>query len=330
MEAHLKPLHQRPDFPNYRTNRTSNGGRVIYSCGKEWVEAIGFLLAEFLSVHKLELYAGCFFFTHDHLDLGHPAADSAEEVPRFSAFFEDFHWWVFWLLKQNGWEHGPVYNPLERTYQGPSLDSDQIWWDLVYDTSQAVTAGFVRRSKHYVGLCFQPEDVLKPRRFRRNRLIDRIDPDRKRFPREVASIQLGVPRPFQHLSREEYAEEFRRRLDEYEDSVANPRAKTVWQAAADCRRRTIGKVLRTNGESRPNRVRSTLRPQPVNSTRNELKRAYRKQRREFWQEHRSSYESLQEDSHDVKFPPGTYLWRRKLKLGCSRAQTGCWEEFYPD
>jgi hypothetical protein len=331
-EVTMKPLHQRPDFPNYRLNRTSHQRRVIFSCEKVWVEAIGYLLAFFLDKHRLELYAGCFFFTHDHLDLGHPIVDAIDAEPRFSAFLEEFHWWVFWLLKTHGWDEGPVFNRFERTYQGPSLDAEQVWWDLVYDTAQAVTAGFVRRSKHYVGLVFQPENVRDPREFGRNALIDAIDPDRRLFPEDTLSVKLSIPRPFRHMSDDEYIEEFRSRLDAYESRVANPRARIPREAARICRRRRIGEKIGDHDDDdyrsgHPKPPRSTLRPQPVNSTIPELAAKYRAERREFWEEHDLSYQLLRSGARGVKFPAGSYFWRRRLDLGCLPCEPGCWVDW---
>lgn len=318
----MRPLYQLSTFLNYRANRVAFERRCIYPTSPKWVEALGYILGWCLRKHVLELYAFCYFFNHGHYDLGHPFEDAPDVEPRFSAFFEDLHWWNQRLLqKAGGWEHGPAYTRLERTYQGPSLDADQVWHDLCYDTAQAVAAGFFRRSRQYPGLCFQPEDVLQPRIFRRNELIEKLDPERQYFLDDEIEVRLSIPRPFRHMTPEEYVQEFRTRLDQYEASAAPPRVHAPHQARKICNATRLGQRLTPEDLHRKTRAkRAPKRPPghaPVNSTDPNLKREFYAQRRDFWSRHQRAFLELRAGRRDVRFPLGTYGWRRRLNVAIS-------------
>ncbi len=316
-EVGMKPMYLNPEFPNYRVNRTSNENRLIHPVTEEWVNAQGYLVAWCAAKHGIELYAVCFWLTHHHLDMGQIAElakSCADECPRFSDFLTDLHYYLFRIHQAQGWEHGSVMNPRERTDQRPSLDAEQIWWDLVYDTANPVKDGFYEKSSEYPGLCLQPENVTEPVWFVRNRLIDAIRTDDSLFDVERISLQLSIPRPFKHLDPEEYQKEFRTRLDEYEARVRSPRANSE-KSTRRLLTRTRGGIIRSRKTRTTSRKGRTRTHNPgVNTTKPALRKAFYKERNDFWDQHREAREFLRSKKTRVAFPPGTYWWRRVLNV----------------
>jgi hypothetical protein len=328
---------QLPDFWNYRSVRVSHERRCIYPTAEKWVEAAGYLFAWCLRKHRLELYALGLFFNHHHKDVGHPLIDGPQARARYSDLFQSFHWWYWRLLvTAGGWQHGPAYTPRERTYQGPSLDAEQIWHDLTYDTANPVAAGFFKRSKDYPGLCLQPENVTEPRVFKRNSLIAQLDPERKIFEDDELELKLSIPRPFKHMSPEEYQAEFRRRLDAYEAEVAHDRVHRVRKAVRICNSVRLGKRLgkkdmveMTRGKQPPTRKKEHYR---VGATDSEMRQAFFELRRQFWADTRTALEAVRAGEANVVFPAGTYGWSKLLNAELGPPPDRPWAQacWHPD
>jgi hypothetical protein len=271
------------------------------------------------------------FFTHDHLDQGHPPDEDPEVVARYSDLSQSFHYYCWRLLRANqDWPDMPVYSRLERTHQGPTLDAEEFWRVLCYDTAQAVAAGLFKRTRDYPGLVFLPDDVRRPRTFRRNHLIDAIDPERLMFPDDEVSIQLGIPSFFSHMTREEYADEFERRLEAYEREVGPRRVHPVQKARAICNSIPIGKRLtpedieeKTRGHRRPRR--SAQGPTPVWTSKPELRIAHEQERNEFYSAHRTASRALAAGNQNVRFPAGTYGWRKRLNVEVDPLPEAAWQ-----
>lgn len=331
----MRPLYQRADFPSYRMNRKSCGSKVIYSSKPKWVEALGFVLGACLKQFELELHAACFNYNHDHMCAGHPWHDDATTAPRFAAFNQRFRflWWL--VLKANeNWE-GPAYTRKERTDQGAVLDAEEYWRVATYDTAQAIKVGLFQRTKDDPSLVFLPEDVLEPRVFRRNSIIDKVDPDRVLFPFDEVSIQLGVPRIFSHLTREEYAKEFANQLEAYEDEVGPKRVYSVESTKNRCHKLRIGQpVGRDTHKTRGRRRRNAPQTRrPVYTSKPELRKAYRDEESAFFAAHQTSYEDMKKHGRAVVFPTGTSGWRRLMNVPVSPPPTTCWANqplWWPD
>jgi hypothetical protein len=322
----MRPLYQRADFPSYRGSRSSYQRRVVYPVGKKWVETQGYLLGVCLKRCQLELHAGCLVFTHDHLDMGHPWRDDARVQARFSDLWEMFHYWIWRVLRANGWKHGPAYAPRERTYQGPTLDEEGMWHALCYDTAQAVKAGMVKRSSDYPGLVFLPKDVKEPRRFRRTSLLAGFEEE---FPDEEVSIQLGIPRMFAHMTPDEYVREFEARLEAYEDEVGPERVRPLYQLERDLRALRPGTRLSEERERELTRGKPappdfTPGAAPVTCSDPELKLAYYRERTEFWDRHSEASDELRTQNTKPVFPVGTYGWRKRLNVPIEEPEQPCW------
>ena len=334
----MRALYQRSDFPSYRGCRKSHQSRVIYPTYDAWTEAFGYLLACCLEDAGLELHGGSLFVTHEHFHVGHPHYDDAMVEARYSRLWEEFHFLVWRLLMSRGWKFGPAYSRLERTHQGPVLDADEFWRTICYDTAQAVAAGFFKRSGDYPGLVFLPEDVLTPRVFSRNSLIDELDPERQRFPKKEVSIQLGIPRIFSHLTRKQYSDAFAKKLKDYEDDVGPKRVHTKSRAVENCHSLSLGKRLslddileKTRGhQPPPNFARGFS---PFYSSKTEIKLSFKEERTQFHRKHKDAYDGMKAGKPNVKFPSGTYGWRRLLNVEVEPPESTAWANqplWWPD
>jgi hypothetical protein len=216
------------------------------------------------------------------------------------------------------------------------LDAGACIRKLCYDMGQAVKAGLFESGEYYPGLCFRPTNLTEPLTFRRNSLIAAIDPDGSRFPAKVLSLKLSIPRPFLHLGRAAYKEVLQDALNDYESSVASPSASTPNGMVA-CRSARLGRQFKKVRQRWEKHGDIHYTPEENNpraySSDPALTAAFEQEKREFNRQHQTSFELLREGHGAVRFPAGSYRWRKLLKLPSLAAPRPCYadvELWFPD
>jgi hypothetical protein len=302
----------------------------------------------------LEAYAFVLAITHHHDILGHLLNSDLMRIPAFSEFFQKWHGMCSELANKRGWDFGPFFDRTERTKQSAIIDGETLLRKIAYCMTQYTKAGFVKSDYEMrdVGVpILMPDNLFEPLVFERNSLIDEIDPTGTRFgefDREKGQrmeLLLAVPRPFKHLSREQYYEILSRAVEEREALLAEERGSKRLRGIKAARRPRLGdgprnfrrtgytvsvrlglkrnrKVRRQRGQRHKPRdpYRGVTCADPV------LLAAFHEDQSEFRRQHRDSVERVRNGERDVAFPAGSYGRRVQLDAPCLPAKPGPWAE----
>ena len=276
------------------TNRTIQG-RLLLRPSPLINKTIGAILARGLNLYSVRLYAFVFTSNHFHIILsGHPRAIARFMSHLQSNIARQVGAMIDWRAKFWG-----------RRYSAePILDNDALVGRLQYIFEHGPKEGLVQTAQKWPGLTCIPELTRGKQRtfkwFHKSRYqlacLHRKNVNRKDFEEELPLTLTPFPH-WEHLSKLQRQNLARETLD-----AANHSARVKRDGKPPL---GLKKVLAQHPHTRPKHSKRSKRPW-CHTTCPQLRKAFKKQYREFLQYYWEASELYIKGVYNAAFPPGTF------------------------